>query len=125
MPALEYGNELFGAAAAAACLTASGAVVTADHKQAADLAERIARDGPAVRPVAEDNEGRQGAADVAPAAEAGSATAEITARTCARGHVSREIATSTWLAEAATFIWPSVVATVATGFLRSGPAATG
>lgn len=47
--------------------------------------------------------------------EAGSATAPVPARSCARGHLGREIATSTWLAEAATFIWSSVVAHGRTG----------
>ncbi|MGW0819116.1 fic family toxin-antitoxin system, toxin component [Streptomyces viridiviolaceus] len=56
-PALEYANELFGAVVAASYLTASGAVVTADFKQAGDLAERIARDGLGVREVAEEIKG--------------------------------------------------------------------
>ncbi|MGW1712500.1 fic family toxin-antitoxin system, toxin component [Streptomyces sp. NPDC002156] len=53
-PALEYANELFGAVVAAAYLTTSGSVVTADFKQAGDLAERIARDGLDVREVADE-----------------------------------------------------------------------
>lgn len=56
-PALEYANELFSAMVAAAYLTASGAVVTADFKQAGDLAERIARDELDVRAVAEEIKG--------------------------------------------------------------------
>jgi prophage maintenance system killer protein len=56
-PALEYANELFGATVAAAYLTASGVVVTVDYKEAADLAERIARDGLGVREVAEEIKG--------------------------------------------------------------------
>lgn len=60
VPALEYGNELFGAMAAAAYLTAGGAVVTADVKQAADLAERITRDALDVRQVAEEIRGWTG-----------------------------------------------------------------
>jgi prophage maintenance system killer protein len=59
-PALEYGNELFGAVTAAAYLTVSGVVVTVDFKQAADLAERIARDGLDVRQVAEEIKGWAG-----------------------------------------------------------------
>ncbi|MFD8375793.1 fic family toxin-antitoxin system, toxin component [Streptomyces sp. NPDC059688] len=54
VPALEYANELFGAIVAAAYLSASGAMVTVDHKQAADLAERIAQDGLDVREVADE-----------------------------------------------------------------------
>ncbi|MFB9399151.1 fic family toxin-antitoxin system, toxin component [Streptomyces echinatus] len=57
VPALEYANELFGAIVAAAYLSASGAMVTVDHKQAADLAERIARDGLDVREVADEIKG--------------------------------------------------------------------
>lgn len=53
-PALEFANELFGAVVAAAYLTTSGSVVTADFKQAGDLAERIARDGLDVREVADE-----------------------------------------------------------------------
>jgi prophage maintenance system killer protein len=56
-PALEFGNELFGAVVAASYLTVSGAVVTVNHKEAADLAERIARDGLDVRLVAEEIKG--------------------------------------------------------------------
>ncbi|MGW2445768.1 hypothetical protein [Streptomyces sp. NPDC001675] len=55
--ALEYANKLFGAIVAAAYLSASGAMVTVDHKQAADLAERIARDGLDVREVADEIKG--------------------------------------------------------------------
>ncbi|MGW4517902.1 fic family toxin-antitoxin system, toxin component [Streptomyces sp. NPDC004393] len=57
VPALEYANELFAAAVAAAYLTVSGAVVTVDFKEAGDLAERIARDGLDVRLVAEEIRG--------------------------------------------------------------------
>ncbi|MFJ1969217.1 fic family toxin-antitoxin system, toxin component [Streptomyces sp. NPDC087903] len=57
VPALEYANELFGAVVAASYLTVSGIVVTADFKQAGDLAERIARDGLDVREVAEEIRG--------------------------------------------------------------------
>jgi hypothetical protein len=39
---------------AASYLTVSGSVVTVNHKEAADLAERIARDGLDVRLVAEE-----------------------------------------------------------------------
>lgn len=53
VPALEGCNELFGAAVAAAYLTVSGAIVTAGPKEAADLAERIGREGLDVRQVAE------------------------------------------------------------------------
>jgi prophage maintenance system killer protein len=56
-PALEYANELFGAVVAASYLTVSGAVVTVTPKEAADLAERIARDGLDVRDVAEELRG--------------------------------------------------------------------
>jgi prophage maintenance system killer protein len=59
-PALEYANELFGSVVAASYLTVSGAVVTVDFKQAADLAERIARDGLDVRLVAEEIKGWAG-----------------------------------------------------------------
>lgn len=54
VPALEYGNELLGALTAAAYLTVSGLMVTVDMKQAADLAEQVARDGLDVRRVAEE-----------------------------------------------------------------------
>ncbi|MGW2448947.1 fic family toxin-antitoxin system, toxin component [Streptomyces sp. NPDC001675] len=57
MPALEYANEPFGAIAAAAHLLASGPMVTVDHKQAVDLAERIARDGFDVPEVADEIKG--------------------------------------------------------------------
>ncbi|MFF4762536.1 hypothetical protein [Streptomyces sp. NPDC001292] len=57
VPALKYANELVGTDVAASCLTVSGAVVTADFKQAGDLAERIARDGLDVREVAEEIKG--------------------------------------------------------------------
>ncbi len=56
-PAFEHANELFGAAVAASYLTVSGAVVTVDYKEAADLAERIAREGLDVRLVAEEIKG--------------------------------------------------------------------
>lgn len=56
-PGLEHGNELFAATAAAAYLTVSGAVVTADFKQAADLAERIDREGLGVREIAAELKG--------------------------------------------------------------------
>jgi prophage maintenance system killer protein len=46
VPALEFANEQFAVVAAAAYLTASGEVVTAEAKVAADLALRI-RDGAA------------------------------------------------------------------------------
>jgi len=59
-PALEFGNELFGAVVAASYLTVSGVVVTADFKQAGNLAERIARDGLEVRLVAEEIKGWAG-----------------------------------------------------------------
>ncbi|MFF4526974.1 fic family toxin-antitoxin system, toxin component [Streptomyces bluensis] len=54
VPALEYANELFGAVVAAAYLTASGAIVTVDFKEAGDLAERISRDALDVRQVADE-----------------------------------------------------------------------
>ncbi|MEU1193837.1 fic family toxin-antitoxin system, toxin component [Streptomyces sp. NPDC005859] len=60
VPALEYANELFGAVVAASYLTVSGVVVTADFKQAGDLAERIAHDGLDVRLVAEEIKGWAG-----------------------------------------------------------------
>ncbi|HEY5835025.1 fic family toxin-antitoxin system, toxin component [Streptomyces sp.] len=65
VPALEYGNELFGAVVAAAYLTAGGAVVAADVKEAGDLAERIGREGLDVRAVADEIKtwiGREGEA---------------------------------------------------------------
>ncbi|MFE6895233.1 fic family toxin-antitoxin system, toxin component [Streptomyces sp. NPDC057694] len=55
--ALESMNELFGAAVAAAYLSASGLVVTAGAKQAADLAERIDRDALGVRETAAEIKG--------------------------------------------------------------------
>ncbi|MFI5814868.1 fic family toxin-antitoxin system, toxin component [Streptomyces sp. NPDC051643] len=51
VPALESGNELFGAVVAAAYLEGSGAQVTVAAKDAAALAARI-RDGLGVREVA-------------------------------------------------------------------------
>ena len=57
VPALEYANELFGAVAAAAYLTASGAIVTVHPKQAAALAARVAHDALDVRRVAEELKG--------------------------------------------------------------------
>ncbi|MDQ0578736.1 fic family toxin-antitoxin system, toxin component [Streptomyces rishiriensis] len=60
VPALEHANELFGAVVAASYLTVSGVVVTADFKQAGDLAERIARNGLDVRMVAEEIKGWAG-----------------------------------------------------------------
>jgi prophage maintenance system killer protein len=57
VPALEYSNELFAAVVAISYLTVSGVVVTADSKQAVDLAEQIARDGLDVRLVAEEIKG--------------------------------------------------------------------
>jgi prophage maintenance system killer protein len=56
-PALEYANELFASVVAASYLTVSGAVVTVDYKQAADLAEQIVRDELNVRDVAEEIKG--------------------------------------------------------------------
>ncbi len=53
VPALEFANEQFAAVVAASYLTASGKVVTAEPKQAVELALRI-RDGAAdVRQCAE------------------------------------------------------------------------
>lgn len=52
VPALEYGNELLGVMVAWAYLAVSGGIVTVDMKQAADLAERIGRDGLDVREAA-------------------------------------------------------------------------
>lgn len=57
VPALEHGNELFGAIVAASYLTVSGAVVTVNPKRAGDLAERISQDGLHVRHVAEEIKG--------------------------------------------------------------------
>ncbi|MFE5037141.1 fic family toxin-antitoxin system, toxin component [Streptomyces sp. NPDC056683] len=53
VPALEARNELFGAAVAAAYLTASGLTVTVEAKEAVALATRV-RDGLGVREVAEE-----------------------------------------------------------------------
>ncbi|GAA2742229.1 MULTISPECIES: fic family toxin-antitoxin system, toxin component [Kitasatospora] len=46
VPALEFANELFAAVVAASYLSASGVIVTAEPKQAVELARRI-RDGQA------------------------------------------------------------------------------
>ncbi|MFD0032551.1 fic family toxin-antitoxin system, toxin component [Streptomyces sp. NPDC127172] len=51
VPALEARNELFGAAVAAAYLTASGLTVTVEPKEAVALATRV-RDGLGVRDLA-------------------------------------------------------------------------
>ncbi|MFF4442406.1 fic family toxin-antitoxin system, toxin component [Streptomyces sp. NPDC001621] len=51
VPALEARNELFGAIAAAAYLTASGLTVTVEPKDAVTLATRV-RDGLGVRDLA-------------------------------------------------------------------------
>lgn len=51
LPALEHRSELFGAAVAAAYLTASGQTVSVSPKDAAALAERV-RDGLDVRDLA-------------------------------------------------------------------------
>lgn len=51
VPALEDRNELFGAAVAAAYLTASGLTVTVEAKEAVALAGRV-RDGLSVRELA-------------------------------------------------------------------------
>ncbi|MFF7977165.1 fic family toxin-antitoxin system, toxin component [Streptomyces sp. NPDC007905] len=51
VPALESRNELFGAAVAAAYLTASGLTVTVEAKEAVALASRV-RDGLGVRDLA-------------------------------------------------------------------------
>jgi prophage maintenance system killer protein len=56
-PGLEHANLLFGAVVAASYLTVSGSVVTVSPKEAADLAERIGRDGLDVRQVAEEIKG--------------------------------------------------------------------
>jgi hypothetical protein len=53
VPALEHRSELFGAAVAAAYLTASGLTVTVSPKDAAALAERV-RDGLGVRELAQE-----------------------------------------------------------------------
>ncbi|WP_431676705.1 fic family toxin-antitoxin system, toxin component [Kitasatospora sp. KL5] len=44
VPALQFGNEHFAAVVAASYLSASGVIVTAEPKQAAELAARL-RDG--------------------------------------------------------------------------------
>jgi prophage maintenance system killer protein len=54
VPALEYANELFAAATAAAYLTVSGAIVTVEAKDAARLAARISQDALGVRAVADE-----------------------------------------------------------------------
>ncbi|GAB2587604.1 hypothetical protein GCM10027168_20550 [Streptomyces capparidis] len=57
VPALEYANELFAAVVAASYLTVGGAIVTVQPKQAANLADRIGREGMSVRQVADELKG--------------------------------------------------------------------
>ncbi|GAA0664068.1 hypothetical protein GCM10010193_14270 [Kitasatospora atroaurantiaca] len=53
VPALEFGNEHFAAVVAASYLSASGVIVTAEPKQAVELAGRIRNGQADVRDVAE------------------------------------------------------------------------